>query len=70
MILPQREISLATNCFMPSGEGLTCGSAPSLVSVSVTAGSLMISRILLASLSTIGFGTLPVVVTVCQEAVS
>ena len=70
MILPQRAISLATNCFISSGDGLTCTSAPSRASTSTTDGSLMISRMLPASLSTIGFGTFAVVVTVCHDDVS
>src|SRR5262249_38661325 len=68
--LPQRTVSLSTKRLSSSGGGLSCGIVPSLTSAAVTAASLMTSRTLPASRSTIGLGTPPVVVTVCQEAVS
>ena len=68
--LPQRTISVSTKRFISSGEGLTCGSAPSLTRASVTDTSLMMSRMLAAKPDYVGLGTLAVVVTVCQDAVS
>ena len=69
MAPPAHDLALHEG-FISAGGGVTCGMAPSLTSASVTEASLMMSRMLAESLSTIGAGTFPVVVTVCHEAVS
>ena len=55
---------------MPSGDGLTCGKVPSLTKAFRHRRLAHDLADVGESLSTIGFGTLAVVVTVCHDAVS